>query len=673
MKAFLSVTVALVLFMGIMNMTVLAQAPAPPQAPPPGVSGDVDPLLDDEGMDEFSLDDFGDDIEADDLSEDELSALLKAEEALMSGVEDEPTDDLLIAEEPFVPRSAELIVLEEAPVVPEDDLLTMPEDEALVVPEDLDAGAEGRGLLDIETARPAEALETDLIDLEMVQEESPTLDKKTVEDLITISLDDVPIQDVIRMFTRISGANIVAGTNLQGNVTVSLQDVEWEPALRVILDTVDLAMVERDQGIYGIVSKNDLVSEPVTVDTLFLNYTTVTNILPIVKKMLVSTNASVSGFPSANAIIVQETANRLGKIKETVRRLDIPRRQVFIEAKFVELNDQAIKDLGINWEVLQGYTVGAGNLAWSYEENREWVKSRGTTSERWDKRNQLDALDRVYDIYGIEYQDGSSEYEEVPPDSGNFILVKEDTPTRTYNDNIDLGQNIQQNIADTFSKTVGDMRTAVLSADQFQLTLSALKQNSGADVVSNPKIIVASGETATLHVGRRDPILKRSTESDVKTVTYEFDRYQDSGVELQVTPIVHTVDEISMEIIPELSRVLGYANSGDANIQIPVLSSRRIKSQFNLASGKTAAIGGLTETTEKEQINKVPLLGDIPLIGKYLFTHTHEEKVQDEIIIFVTVEVAKAQDLREESGIPTGGRLIHQQLIREKANRQGAM
>jgi len=653
-------TMAISMFIGVMSITITAQTPVPPE------QMDEEAVIIQDDIGDLSFDDFGEEPSIDDMPEDELADLLKAEEALMSGVEI-ADEESFVDEEPFVDDDA-LIVDEEA-----DLELIMPEEEELVLLDEPESDAVGDDFLPEDTEMEADLPEGDLIDLEMVEEESPVLDEKTEEDLITISLDDVPIQDVIRMFTRISGANIVAGTNLIGNVTVSLQDVEWEPALRVILDTVDLAMIERNNGIYGIISKSELASEPVTVDTLFLNYTTVTNILPIVQKMLVSSNSTVSGFPSANAIIVQETASHLGIIKETVRRLDIPRRQVFIEAKFVELNDQAIKDLGINWQVLQGYTVGAGELAWGYTANRNWEQSRSSTSDRWDKRNSVDTLDRVYDVFGTEYQDGSSTYEEVPPESDNYILVKDDTPTRSLNDVIDLGQNIQQGLVDSFSKTVGDTRTAVLTADQFQLTLSALKQTTGADVVSNPKIIVASGETAILHVGRRDPILKRSTEADVKTVTYEFDHYQDSGVELTVTPVVHTVDEISLFIVPELSRVLGFANSGDANIQIPILSSRRITTRFNMASGKTAAIGGLTETQDKEEIKKVPLLGDIPLIGKYLFTHTHTEKIQDEIIIFVTVEVAKAQDLREESGIPSGGRLIHQQMIREKAMQQNAL
>jgi type II secretory pathway component HofQ len=77
---------------------------------------------------------------------------------------------------------------------------------------------------------------------------------------ISITLDNVPLQDVVRMFTRISGANIVSGTNLQGNVTVNLQDVEWEPALKVILDTTGNTLIEKSPGIFTIINKSELAA-----------------------------------------------------------------------------------------------------------------------------------------------------------------------------------------------------------------------------------------------------------------------------------------------------------------------------------------------------------------------------------------------------------------------------
>ena len=241
-----------------------------------------------------------------------------------------------------------------------------------------------------EEAAPAEggteAVESDLIEIEtdkgLPAGAAVTETRAGSTDLISISLDNVPLQDVVRMFTSISGANIVAGTNLVGNVTVSLQDVEWRPALNVILDSVQLAMIEKSPGIYTIMSKSELATEPVTVDTIYLKYTTSSNILPVIQRLLISTNASVSSFPAANAVVVQETSARLTLIKDVVERMDRPRPQVFIEAKFVELNDQAIKDLGVNWEVLKDYRIAISQPTYSYSRGKLTTKRDQDTYDR---------------------------------------------------------------------------------------------------------------------------------------------------------------------------------------------------------------------------------------------------------------------------------------------------
>ncbi len=531
------------------------------------------------------------------------------------------------------------------------------------------------------------------------------------KDLITISLDNVPLQDVVRMFTRISGANIVAGTNLQGKVTVSLQDVEWEPALRVILDSVDMAMVEKAPGIYVIMSKDDLASEPVTVDTVFLKYTTVSNILPIVRRMLVSTNASVAGFPSANSLVIQETANRLGRIKETIAKLDVPRPQVFIEAKFVELNDQAIKDLGINWQVLSGYTIGVRGLRYGYARGRTSKKGTQETSTRVntegagthytdsdiDKREDLYQDASIDSAYGSSafallngvptmlYQSGTFNADvsghnisEFDASKGTITMVPARDHTREIsrvdeNYNTHASEN-RRAVSDDVLTTTEELLSAILTADDFAITLSALKQHSGVDIVSNPRIIVASGETATIHVGVREPNIQAKPQGDSgNTYVYGLDSAQqffDVGVMLAVTPTVNTKDRISVKITPELSRLLTPAKVEQVGVEFPRIQTRKIETEFNLASGRTVAIGGLTQTADRQEVTKVPLLGDIPIIGKYLFRHTHTAAEQDEVIIFVTVGLAEPKDLTDISGVPSGGKLIHEHLAREALQAQ---
>ena len=472
------------------------------------------------------------------------------------------------------------------------------------------------------------------------------------ENLISISLDNVPLQDVMRMFARISGANIVSGTNLQGNITVNLKDVEWQPALRTILDTAGMTLVMKSPGIYSVVSKSEAASAPVTIDTIYLKYTTVTNVLPVIQKMLISSNASVASFASANALVVQETSERLDIIKNVVEHIDKPRPQVFIEAKFVELDDEAIKDLGVNWSSLENYTISAKGLSWSYEENRDWLDSRDDIMTLSDNRTREDIVSHEYDADGRVVAAGSG---------------------RVIEDTILQGQDVSRVEESSFIKTVSDARTAVLSASDFALTLSALKQQAGASVVSNPRIVVASGETATIHVGRKDPNYVTKNEAGAAGGTVQTTRelsedmpFVDTGVQVAVRPVVNTESNITVRITPKLSRVLAASTSSQPG-DLPPISSREINSEFNVEAGRTVAIGGLTQTDEAEKVTKIPILGDIPIIGKYLFSHTHSEKSQSEVIIFITIGMAGPETMTVSAGIPSEGRLIHRHLAQQAA------
>jgi type IV pilus assembly protein PilQ len=488
------------------------------------------------------------------------------------------------------------------------------------------------------------------------------------EDLISITLDDVPLQDVVRMFTRISGANIVAGTNLHGSVTVSLTDVEWEPAFRVILDSVDQVLVEKTEGIYTIMGKDALASEPVTVDTVFLNFTTVSNVMPVVQRMLVTTNSSVSAFPSANALVIQETVERINTIKNVIDKIDIPRPQVYIEAKFVELRDQAITDIGIDWSVLGsdedgvGYTLGASRLQRDFESRQNY--------------NELDSSVDI-DLNTLLNTRSAGTAGDTRLDSSADQKITAGIDGK----NLNSSPSIEDDKID-FDVLIPYMRsevlTSVLSADDFALTLSALNQNDGVDIISNPKVIVANEERAVIHVGQNEPNVVAVPQGDSgDRFAYTLDAarpFFEVGVKLEVVPTVNTEDNITVKLIPELSRLLapkvvGAGSTGQ--ISFPRMNIRRVDTEFSLESGNTVAIGGLSEANDQEIVKKVPVLGDIPLLGKYLFTHTHTDRVKDEVIIFVTVGLAEPENLVEVAGVPSEATLVHEHLAHRAAQDDG--
>lgn len=512
------------------------------------------------------------------------------------------------------------------------------------------------------------------------------------EDLITITLDDVEMIDVVRMFSRIANANIIATpSNLTTRVTANLDGVAWRPALSSILKMHNLALVETPlgSGVYSITPQAADAPEPLIVETIFLDYTTVDEVFPVIEKMLVS-NGSVSTFASRNAMVIRSTERNLGEIKLVVKDIDIQSQQVCIETQFMELTDSAVKQLGIRWDSLEQLGVGLQAGPFVQKDNKEHVTSRADTLNRADRRSDLDRLNQRYDMYGNPYQGEEAvvitERVDGPPietvnlDSGTTAIM----PTRQITRAVDLTQDATSDIADTFTRTITESSAAILSVDSLNVVLSALKKTDGVSVVSNPKIIVANGATnAFFRVGAREPIIKTTTERgtvdspgdtttsslDTETSTdFIRDGYLSTGIELRVVPTVKVDNLIEAQIEPSLRRKTG-DKEVDGN-SWPIISVKEIKTKFTLQSGQTVAIGGLTDTTDSKQTSKIPLLGDIPIIGKYLFSHTKDVKSQIETIIFVSLTLVDPKALTDDQGIPYRAELVHKAQIKAEVRKR---
>ena len=495
------------------------------------------------------------------------------------------------------------------------------------------------------------------------------------EDLISITLDNVPLEDVIRMFTRISGANIIATkTDLEGaSVTVNLTDVAWQPALSAILDMHNLALVEKRPGskVYSIIPKQPDAPEPTVVETIFLKYTTTGDVSPVIKSM--ASGGIVTEFSSRNVLVVRATASNMGEIEQLIEKIDIPSKQVVVETKFMELNDEAAEQIGIRWDSLEefGASLQVGPFERTEVVSRD--KERKNTLDRWDLRSRVDTRTDRYDLYGQAYQEVEDTFE-------NPTAI---TPTREVIDIVDQGEDITKSVIDTFNKAIEEKQAAILELDSFQVLLSALKKTEGISVVSNPKMIVANGaQDAFFSVGEREPIIKteitRGTaespgDKEVASLDTSIDTeyikegYLETGIILKVVPIVKTDDLIEAQITPTIRRKI--ADKTVAGNTWPVIAVKEIRTKFTLRSGQTVAVGGLIDTADDVRISKIPLLGDIPLIGKYLFSHKKDVKSQVETIIFVTLSLAQPNELRTGDGLPENAKLVHKQMIRDKTDR----
>jgi type IV pilus assembly protein PilQ len=466
---------------------------------------------------------------------------------------------------------------------------------------------------------------------------------------------------------------------------VNLVDVEWKPALASILDMHGLQLVERipGSGVFSVTPRQADAPEPMIVETLFLEYTVVDDVVPVVKTMLVP-GATVSPFNSRNAFVLRSTSANIGEVKQILKLIDIPGQQVCIETKFMELSDEASKQLGIRWDSLEEFGVRAGLGPFQYSRSVESVNSSTDTETDWDNRNQTDTVTKYYDVDGVQYE-VTEDVTVTAVEDADDIIVETITPTTEVTDTIDSGSDISSEIVDSFTETILESQSAILELDNLNIILSALKKTDGVSIISNPKLIVANGDAgAFFSVGDREPIIR--TEITRGTVDSPGDKetaildtaintdfikegYLETGITLLVKPTVKSEGLIEADINPSLRRKVGTKTV--AGNSWPIISVKEIKTSFTLRNMQTVAIGGLTDTQDQKVTSKVPLLGDIPLIGKYLFSHTKDAKSQDETIIFVTLSLAQPESLREQTGIPEDAELVHKKLIqRASARRQ---
>ncbi len=522
-------------------------------------------------------------------------------------------------------------------------------------------------------------------------------------ELITVSLNDATLEDTVRIFSQTAGANIIAANTLlkDRKVTVNLHDVEWLSAMRAILDVHDLVLVERtpNSKVYSIQIRQPDAPEPTKVETFFLDFTTASDLL-IPVTGLVGSNA-VMTMASRNAFVIRSTEARLNEVREVIKKLDRPGRQVLIETKIMELSDDAVKQLGIDWSILSGYKVGVTDMKWEMTDtaqrdhlDRDRSLAYGLQGTQWGSMDFRDQDgERVsaaaYDSWGTQpgfgTYDVSSESESGWQSTPNVLMEQEweGTPA-TYSVSQQGYGSASESVNERISNQMyDDVKTAILSPVDFSLVLSALETMDGVSVVSNPKMIVTSGSTNSFFsIGQRDPIIaseiKEGTEeSPGDTISAKLDTsistdfieggYLRTGIDLKVIATVKTDDYIEAFINPSLRRLLDFKEVGINSW--PIISLKEIGTTFTLRSGQTVAIGGLTDVQDQKVTKRVPVLGSIPFLGR-LFSHEKTIKKQVETVIFVTLSIADPGSLKENAGVPEDARLVYSRRQLERAQQK---
>jgi len=478
--------------------------------------------------------------------------------------------------------------------------------------------------------------------------------------LVSMSFDETPLADVIKAFRSATGANIISsGTNLQGSVSVRLDNVPWKKGLTSILEPQGLQLVEQppNSGIF-VVTQKTVAEPPKVTQTFTLAHSRASDVATLLKSTL-GAGGTVTPFPSANVVIVTATEQQLAETEKIITAIDKPRTQVYIEARFVELTAAASKKLGLNWSGLGGAGWGVSfdgaSLGFTDSSTHSKTRTYGTGANGSSKTTGTSA-------------------NSASQSSENGLLNIVESVSSTLSSESSLNQTASSTYEATKNHASSRTFTGALSADAFKLAINAFEQIDGATVFSNPKVIVANEETAIVDMTTKEPNVELSFQAATsnngsdsittklgiipgKEEPFVGEAFFSYGISLKVTPRVSTAGLITVDIEPSISEFIKYfelqgIGSDVPAAKFPVIEIRRIKTIFTMNDGKTAVIGGLTRTTEGNVDSGIPFLRNLPWVGPRVFGWKSREKEQREIIVFVTVGIADPVEMEEDIGMP---------------------
>ncbi|MEJ0005960.1 MAG: type IV pilus secretin PilQ [Steroidobacteraceae bacterium] len=425
----------------------------------------------------------------------------------------------------------------------------------------------------------------------------------------TLVFQDIDVRAVLQVLADISGQNIVVSDSVKGSLTLRLQNVPWDQALDLVLRTKGLD--KRQDGNVIIVAPADEIAarekaelasrkdlqelEPLRSEYLQVNYAKAADLANLVKtsgRSLLSPRGNVSVDIRTNTLLLQDTSDHLEDIRRLVATLDIPVRQVKIEARLVIVNNDFTRELGA--------VLGFNGV------NKNGNNGIVTTSGSAAGVNTIvsSALNNVTTT-------GSPFPVALPTGSA--------APTR-YNVNLPV------------SSPAGSIALGILGSDYLlDLELSAAQTETRADIISTPSVITANQKQAKIMQGTEIPY-QESASSGATSISFK-----DAVLSLEVTPQITPDNRIILDLDVRKDTV-GQVVVASGGVNVPSIDTQDIVTQVLVSDGQTVVLGGILQTQHRIDETKVPYLGDIPILGN-LFKTTTRTNDKDELLIFVTPKI----------------------------------
>lgn len=418
-------------------------------------------------------------------------------------------------------------------------------------------------------------------------------------DIVTLDFDNTDIRDVIRLLAAKAKVNIVFGPDVAGSLTLHLTDVPFNEAFRTALSMMKLTTDQVGDNILRVITPAELTKQRTTSTAItkvyVLNYAKASEVKSTIDSVRVAEGrgGSSTADTKTNTLIVTDSLEGQLSTENLIAQMDQRPRQVLIETKIVEINANSGLNYGVQWDY-QG--VQTGKIG-----GQQGTSLIGTTiSPRKATSPTLNPLDQNANITeGL----GAS-------GRGTGVALAAD---RVFGA-LTLGR-----ITNNF----------ILNA-----TLTAAASEGKAKILSEPKIATLNNQPANINVTTQIPYVTSNVASTgVQTQTVS---YVTTGIQLTVTPSINADGRITLQVNPNVSQPS--ATAAASSTGAPAVDARTANTTVLVRDGETIVIGGLITDTLQDTISKIPLLGDIPILG-WLFKKKSKTRVRAELLIFVTTRI----------------------------------
>ena len=439
---------------------------------------------------------------------------------------------------------------------------------------------------------------------------------------LSLNFQNIEVRSLLQVIADFTNFNVVTSDSVTGNVTLRLKDVPWDQALDIILQAKGLGM-RKSGNVLWIAPKDELSAkeqveleskkkiadlEPVRTQSFQLNYTKAEEVARSLLGQIQGSGGSSSGNGGGNntrilsprgsvlfetrtnQLFVSDIPSKLEEIQQMVAKIDIPVRQVLIEARIVEADDKFGRTLGVklggsDFRGLRGGTPG-------------------------------------YGVGGDNYLTLGGNYNAV---GGQTLQLK--TDDFKYNDTQFV--NLPANASALGTSTAATLALSLFSATAnrfLNLELSALEAEGKGKIVSSPRVVTADQVKAVIEQGQDIPYLV-ATSSGATSIFFK-----QASLKLEVVP----------QITPEGNVILGVDvtnnSRGDSTPAGPAINTKHVQTQVLVENGGTVVLGGIFTQTDRDEVNKVPLLGDVPYLGN-LFKNKVRYSNRTELLVFITPKV----------------------------------